>query len=130
MADEQIRIIMGELEGLTEKVVAGTAMEVHAELVRDTPVDTGWARANWVPNIGSPGNSSDAQEGNVGQAGAAAQAGLARLASYRLSQGAVYVTNNVPYIEPLNAGHSLQAPAGFVEAAVERGLKQAIARLA
>lgn len=126
--DERIRIIR-ELEGLTERVVAGVALEVHAELVESTPVDTGWARANWVPNVGAPGDSSTAGQGEPGGAQAAQQAGVARVATYRLSQGQVHVTNNVPYIEALNAGHSQQAPAGFVEAAVERGIIQATRRL-
>lgn len=127
---EQIRRIVRELEGMTERVVAGVALEVHAELVEDTPVDTGWARANWVPNIGAPGPSSSDPTGSPGSARARAQAGVARLSAYRLSQGKVHVTNNVPYIEALNAGHSKQAPAGFVEAAVDRGIQQALRRLA
>src|SRR3974390_1196505 len=32
---------------------------------------------------------------------------------------AIHIVNNLPYIVPLNEGHSKQAPAGFVEQAVQ-----------
>jgi hypothetical protein len=37
--------------------------------------------------------------------------------------GVVEITNNVEYIAKLNDGHSAQAPAGFIEAAVDRHTK-------
>lgn len=106
--------------------MAAIALQVLANLVASpsrggTPVDTGWARANWVPNIGEP------LTGVVGTreavtAGAQA-AGQAKLIRYKLGQGPIYLTNNVEYIKRLNAGHSKQAPAGFIQAAVARGIK-------
>lgn len=33
----------------------------------------------------------------------------------------IHLTNNLPYIKPLNEGSSHQAPAGFVEVAIENG---------
>lgn len=35
----------------------------------------------------------------------------------------VVIENPVPYIEPLNQGHSRQAPAGFVEATIQKYFK-------
>jgi hypothetical protein len=34
----------------------------------------------------------------------------------------VYISNNLPYIDRLNKGHSKQAPAGFIESAINAGL--------
>lgn len=132
MSDEerQIRIIVEELEGYTEKVVTGVALEIHAVLTEDTPLDTGWARANWVPAVGAPGDSSSEPKGNEAAAKAKATAGLVAVAGYKLRKGVVHVTNNVPYIEVLNSGSSAQAPADFVPRAIEKGIAAALRRLA
>lgn len=101
--------------------VAGLMLNITSELIHTTPIDTGWARSNWVPSIGEP------FLGDVGKKGpndAGPQSdGESALAGYtNFAMGDIFITNNVPYIQVLNAGHSKQAPAGFVEAAVERGL--------
>lgn len=82
-------------------------LEIDKELRRTTPVDTGNARANWVPSVGSPAPRGDRA------------AGTAAVLAYRLEQGALYVSNGVPYIRQLNNGSSKQAPALFVERAVD-----------
>ena len=54
------------------------------------------------------------------EVGAGVAIGPAVLGAYRLEDGPTFVTNNAAYIRRLNAGHSAQAPAGFVEAVVAR----------
>lgn len=131
MAD-QVRIVISSLDRFTAKVVKRLTLEAHANLVAapsegGTPVDTGWARANWVPTIGAPaadtvGTQEQAAAGNV-NAGAA-EAGLARVVTqYRLEQGPVFLTNNVPYIGFLNEGSSRQAPKGFVQLAIAKAVR-------
>ena len=39
---------------------------------------------------------------------------------YEKKDNVAYITNNVPYINKLNDGHSSQAPAHFVEAAIDQ----------
>ena len=82
-----------------------------------TPVQDGNARANWIPSVGQPhpGASGDKASGN-----AASTAGSAQVAAYQLGQGDLYLVNRTPYIRFLNNGSSKQAPALFVEAALER----------
>ena len=114
----QIEAVVRGLDRVSERVVTKITIDLHRGLTRRTPVDTGWARANWVPRVGSPqpttvGSRTDA--GGIGESRAAAAAGLAQVLAYKLAQGLVYVTNNVPYIRFLNAGHSRQAPAGYVQ---------------
>lgn len=130
MSDEarQVRIIVEQLEGYTAKVITGVTLEIHAELTEATPLDTGWARANWVPAIGRPGASSSEQTGVNSTAKAKATAGLAAVAGYKIKQGIVHITNNVPYIEVLNAGSSAQAPADFVQRAIEKGITAGLRR--
>lgn len=77
----------------------------------------GNARANWIPSVGAP--SQDAVIGPATGNALAAQ-GVADVASYKLTDGDLYLTNRTPYIRRLNDGYSQQAPALFVEAALER----------
>lgn len=119
MSDD-IRIVVGKLERFTAQLMTQIAYEVVAVLVETTPVDTGWARANWVPRVGSP------QLNPVGSRTAVSQSdqaqGLASLAAFTLDRGSIFVTNNVPYIRRLNAGWSKQAPAGFIQSSIFRAL--------
>ena len=132
MADRnQVRAIVRALEQVTERVITKITLDTTANLVETTPVDTGWARANWVPAIGSPYVADladvEATAQGAAQAGATQQAGIASVVSgYRLELGRVFVSNNVPYITRLNEGHSKQAPAGFVQRAIAKAVTQDI----
>lgn len=118
--------IAAELRTALRRARNVVALEVHAALVEATPVDTGWARANWIPSTGAPVASPDGSRESV-TAGAQA-AGTAQVAGFT-GAGPVFVSNAVPYIEALDAGHSQQAPSGFVRASVEKGLAAARAKL-
>ena len=122
----QIRAIVQGIERCTEKAVAKITLDVTANLVEMTPVDTGWARNNWVPSIGVPREESAGSPDNVAAAFAGQEAGKAEVAGYRLEQGKVFVSNNVPYIQTLNNGHSKQAPAGFVQRAARKAVTEDI----
>lgn len=120
MSDQEIRATIAAIEKTAERVIKRVGFAIQGELIRATPVDTGWARANWLVSIGRP------PEGPVGSreavnAGAQA-AGQGRLLVYNVSQGDVWIGNNVPYIQKLNEGHSKQAPANFVERAISQGI--------
>lgn len=98
---------------LAERIAAGireVTINAHAEISRRTPVDTGYARANWQITIGVPAT------GEVPAGGAPLALALESYNPER--DGAAFITNNAKYIRRLNAGHSQQAPAGFVEAAI------------
>lgn len=130
--DAQIKAIIQALEETAEKAVIRLGLNITANLIEDTPVDTGWARANWVPAIGASRASPAASQptGAMVQTQAALQAsGQVGLLSYKLSRGSVFISNNVPYINRLNDGSSTQAPSGFVQAAIRRGVQQTEADL-
>lgn len=124
---DQIDVIIADLDAHAEAVAIDLALEITAELRITTPVLTGWARANWVPSLGDPydGGSAAVQPtpGLVTTAMSRQNEGLAQVLSYRLAQGPIWVTNNVPYIHRLNEGWSQQAPSGFVQAAVARAVQ-------
>jgi hypothetical protein len=129
----EVRAVIRATERVTEKVVTRLTLNITANLVETTPVDLGWARANWVPAIGVAftGNSGnvDPDVAGVSAQSARQQAAIAAMTAYRLGRGSVFISNNVPYIPRLNAGSSRQAPAGFVQAAVREGVAQTAAQL-
>lgn len=125
-ATPQITLVMKSLEGFTENLIKKMAFDVVANLRKagvegGTPVDTGWARANWIPSVGGePAITPSGAKESVQTAEASLQAGLGSLLSYKLIFGSVFITNNVPYIIKLNdpPQHSQQARPGFVQAAI------------
>lgn len=122
-----IRIVVKAAEGFAEKVVRKLALDIVANLVAapsegGTPVDTGWARANWLPRVGSPATGTVGSPTSVTRS--AQQAGLQQVATWKMGAGKVWITNAVPYIGRLNAGWSKQAPAGFVQAAIRRAVAE------
>jgi hypothetical protein len=99
-----------------------TALVVHQVLTTSTPVLSGRARANWLVErdatpagtVGSPGkNPTDAPD--------PLPAGEAKINAAQPGE-AIHIGNNLDYIGALNDGHSAQAPAGFVEQAVQIGV--------
>jgi hypothetical protein len=94
------------------------ALAVDQAVVMGTPVDTGRARANWQAGLNSPVGGETAQTDKGGASTIARNAGVIGASG---PGEAIHLTNNVPYIGELNRGSSKQAPAGFVETAVQQG---------
>jgi hypothetical protein len=111
--DDQLAAITADLKRHLEREMVALAFEVHANLTHDTPIDTGWAAANWIPGF---------IDSNPQASPGAAAAGLAAIAAYTLERGSIVIANPVPYVRWLNYGTSHKAPAGFVEIAVERAI--------
>jgi|ERR1035437_3480767 hypothetical protein len=80
----------------------------------------GRARANWQVGLNSPVSGSVDDVDAAG--GGTISAGIAIIAGATQDGQEIHITNNLPYIVPLNEGHSHQAPAGFVELAVQRAV--------
>jgi hypothetical protein len=117
---QQSKTIGDQLRAAAATIVKAVVLEIDANLRRapsqgGTPVATGYARANWVPSIGAPHEGAASGEG-------AHAAGLSAVLGYVLEDGAAYVSNSAAYIEALNHGHSTQAPALFIEAAVDQAI--------
>lgn len=105
-------------EAVDEAVLTKTkklALKVHQTLVLATPVDTGRARNNWLPNAGGP--NLNVRLLVSGDGGSILSEGQSVIRNAKKNQ-AIHFTNNLPYIGALNDGHSAQAPAGFVQKAV------------
>ena len=120
---DKLEIILEDMDIFIAKQIVGLVFEIHAELVQATPVDLGWARAHYIPRIATPYRETfdgDPTAAGAGQSNAKALQELYGIAhSYKIEMGPIYISNNVPYIQKLNDGHSKQAPAGFIQLAVD-----------
>lgn len=129
---KRIRAIAQGVETNAAGLVRKTVITAAAAVALRTPVDTGRARANWQTQLGAApvGEATGYPRGTQGSTGAAAAA-QAIAGAEAAAQGyteahsgtPVYISNSLPYIGRLNAGHSKQAPAGFVEAAIEAAVR-------
>ena len=133
---KQTKFVMNALGKSIDSVVKKITLDVTANLIGTTPVDTGWARANWIPTIGAPViedlsgvDTKGDKISRVSEASAKQGAGNTSVLKYTLKSGDTFVTNNVPYIRDLNDGSSEQAPSGFVQLAIQKALTQDIKRV-
>jgi len=118
----EISVVVRGLKREVETGIKRIVLNAVANLTEDTPLDTGWARANWIPSITAPVDGVDGSRESISTS--KKESGTAKVAtSYVLENGPVWISNNVPYILRLNEGTSKQAPAGFVEAAIFRAVR-------
>lgn len=130
MASRQVKRILAGIEGEVERAVGRAQLRILQAVTAANPVLTGWSRAGWTPNTGSP-PAIDGTPPAVADVARAQAASLfaehlkaAELISttYKIRMGPVYLSNAVPYIRRLNEGWSAQAPTNFVEIAITVGL--------
>lgn len=115
--DELIRFCNHHLEENFTNVVKKAASDVHAHLVVTTPFKTGKARSNWLVTLNAPSTyviPTHGAEASISTTLADAEAVIRQCKN----NDVIYITNNVPYIQKLNEGSSVQAPAGFIEATI------------
>lgn len=115
------------------KAVRRVAITADAAVVMATPVDTGRARSNWIVALSAPASGviepyAPGEGGSTGPANtqAALDQGEQVITGYTAGHDIeIHITNNLPYIQRLNDGHSAQAPANFVETAVAEAVAAA-----
>lgn len=123
--DKAVSDALGGLNELVKKAVQVLSTNVVHNLIDTNPVLTGWSRANWVPSIGSdPMAVVGSPEAVVGSA---QDAGMVSLGTYKLTDGPVYVSNNVHYVPTLNESH--RTAAGFVDRSVQRAIHDSLAEV-
>lgn len=111
------------------------ASSIAFEVAKATPIDTAFARANWItgltPATGTlfpyRGFKSRYRGGKGGPFGERINPALVRQQSQtalmrRKRHEDIFIVNNTPYIARLDRGHSKQAPAGFVGRGVRTGI--------
>jgi len=133
MARNSVQVVVDELDRFINDVMKKLALDLVAALAAapsegGTPIDTGWASANWIPYIGTPRSAPDgvrpenAAHGQNNASRTAQESAVATVATtFRHDNGAALgVANAVPYIIELNDGGSSQAGSGFVQKAMHK----------
>lgn len=98
-----------------KQAIRKITMEAFKRVILKTPVDTGRARANWSTSTGAPVTFSIVGEDKSGTATLKKAADDAMVWE---CTGGIFLSNNLPYIIPLEYGHSNQAPGGMVRITV------------
>ena len=108
-----------------------TLWPVFKKIVMRTPVDKGRARASWTVSKDTANIGFTAKEGREYSLQDALDnfKSIGKIYPYSV----IYITNNLPYIEKLEFGHSKQASAGMVRvslAELEAELSAKVAKFA
>lgn len=116
---KRIKQIGSRVEVNTNLLKKNTAKYISSVLTTDaTPVKTGQARNNWVASVGSPKNIL-VKSTEFDKTGRERESENARTIDTTKPDQDIFIQNGLPYIKRLNEGSSKQAPAGFVESAVQ-----------
>lgn len=107
--------------------------EIGKELIESTPIDVGTAKSNWRASVGFPDLSEPIDAWAPGSRGSTASANISAATadlSNRIPLTAAkgteifYLANTLDYIRLLDAGHSKQAPKGFIKNAVRQAARR------
>jgi hypothetical protein len=107
-----------------------TALDLMNRIVLKTPVDTGRARGNWQLTQRSPAEDMVPENSAKVSSSETPPSAILKEAEQTASGSQlgddIWISNNLPYIEALEEGHSQQAPHGMVAlslAEAEQGLE-------
>lgn len=121
----QVQRFKGDLrrfQELLERRAAAAAAALGAlarfDVAINTPFDTGRAAGSWNASLNGPNTRVLPDEVQFPNVESAAKVGETNLQGIRLGDS-IHISNSLPYIRRLNAGSSTQAPANFVEMAVQ-----------
>lgn len=102
------------IENQMNKVIAANAfenaVELHQDLVLATPIDTGYARSRWTISKTDPVDYPKMQY----------TVSHSKFFGIKVKPVSFEISNDAPYIEYLNKGHSKQAPSYFIEQTILR----------
>lgn len=130
VANDIARALEGALNATISATAARLAQNIVGELVRANPKDTRWSSVNWVSSAGTPAGGGflshltrEMKLSFVPYQAVEQASQLAALGSYdHVSQGDIYITNEVAYLEFLDAGSSPQASPGWIRVGIEEGI--------
>lgn len=120
-----------ELESKLNNIGRAVAIEVFNSVIIQSPVDTGRFRGNWQCTLNYPAQgvllSSEKtkkdDKGKPAKGQFAATAHPENQAATMSLKDTLYLTNNLPYAEPLEYGWSDQRGEGWVRMTVAKGQK-------
>lgn len=114
---DQVSAFVQRTDAKIETAVRKIALDVFAEVIMMSPVDTGRFRGNWQVAIGSVPSGTVEIDDKAGTA----TLSRAQATALGLKAGQViYLVNNLPYAAALEYGYSQQAPGGMIRLTVQR----------
>ena len=120
---QRMRTVATKVTPNTERAVQEVAIQALVGVVFATPVLFGRARGNWQVGLGVTKRERLDRLDTDG--GPTKDAGVAEITGFSLeAHGFIVLSNNMPYILRLNDGYSTQAPAMFIESAVDAAVRQ------
>ncbi len=127
----QLDKFLTKVDQVNKQVTETIAIEIYTDIIKLTPVKTGVARGSWrmtrnkVPadfQIGDPKGASDGQFVAAGNAEHAKL--IKRIRTGKTFPRTITIRNTVPYIVPLEYGHSSKASDGFLRIALKNARKR------
>lgn len=121
-----LKEVMDDVRNFINNSVSDLAIDLTEEIRANTPVRTGFCQSNWVPTVGSPYKGLAGQKISKDEAridNGPYNAGMRALEKYKTSDGTIYLTNNVDYVQVLEEGSSSQAPMGFVKTGIDLSIQ-------
>lgn len=112
---KSLEAMAGLCEKRFSKIVRKGVLDLFANIVRRSPVDTGAYRASHSIANHDPGpDEGIVQVSQKISQGQATRVALENRAwTWEPGDGTIYIFNNLPYAEALEKGHSSQAPEGI-----------------
>lgn len=111
MAVSQFDVISAKVKFRHDEINRRALIAVSRFVILKTPVDTGIARTGWQFGVGNkPGGEADGDPIN---------ALIVAVQPMKVGQLGYFI-NVVPYILPLEYGHSKQAPSGMLRITIAR----------
>lgn len=102
--------------------VQTVSIRLITKVINRTPVDTGRSAISWTVSFGARTTAADVGPGAYSNPKSEAIGLATALIRKHISEKnpfiRVYINNTVPYINVLEKGHSLQAPAGMVRISI------------
>ena len=112
-----LKNISKKFDGTIDDLIDGVELSLYSAVIISTPVDTGRLRGNWFMSQGSSSNkTSNVNDVSGSEAISRVQSLVGALKGGRVT----FLTNNLPYAEAIEFGHSKQAPTGMVRKNVAR----------
>lgn len=106
-----------------EKQYAGAvikmALDIDRRIVNMTPVDTGRAKINWIVSVGVADTRQFPAPSSAGMADKVATSQAESVLARNRIPDKIIIQNNLPYIQRLNDGWSLQAPPAYIQAEIQ-----------
>ncbi len=102
-----------QADGSIEKVIRKACIDLYSSIVKRTPHDTRRAQVNWNIDTRPTEGVSEERECSAGELQAIIRENTTEF-TFDIHDNAVYITNNLEYIEKLESGTSEQAPTGMV----------------